>query len=253
MLGYILRLDDACPTLDPIKWQIVEDFLDRCNIQPIVCIVPKNEDPQLQYSNDDSHFWEKAKNWEKKGWHIALHGFSHRLLSKKRGLVPINSFSEFAGVDIKIQQQKIQDGYSILCSNGIKPTMWCAPAHSFDKNTLQVLRDYTDIRIITDGIARFPFNKYGFLWLPQQLWDFEHRTSGIWSICLHINTITVEQILFHLKKFERNKSLFITPDVVIQNKYSKRKRDLIDILLSYEFFSRQFLRPFYHSVFNIWK
>lgn len=243
MLGYILRLDDACPTIDPFKWQLAEDLLDRCNIKPIICIVPQNEDPQLKHYNYDPHFWDKAKKWQEKGWYIALHGFSHTYISKKRGLVPINPFSEFAGVDLAVQQKKIKEGYQILSSHGIKPTMWCAPAHSFDRNTLRALRDFTDIRIVTDGIAYFPYCKYGFLWLPQQLWDFELRKQGIWTICLHIDTISIEQIQIHLEKFEKSKHLFIIPDEGLQKKYSKRKRNIEDIVLKHNFFLKQLLRP----------
>lgn len=38
-------------------------------------------------------------------------------------------------------------------SHGIDPTVWIAPAHSFDKNTLIALKLETNIRIISDGFV----------------------------------------------------------------------------------------------------
>jgi len=204
--------------------------------------VPQNEDPQLQYSSYDPYFWDKARKWKEKGWHIALHGSTHKYISKKKGLVPINSYSEFAGVDIDIQRKKIQTGYSILCSQGLKPTLWCAPAHTFDRNTLNALKEFTDIRIVTDGIAYYPYNKYDFFWLPQQLWAFEYRKRGIWTICLHIDPISIDQINDHLEKIKRNAHLFVNSIEEIQKTYSRRKRNLFDIALKDLFFLKKFLR-----------
>ena len=46
MIGgkYIVRLDDACPTMDKQKWSKVEDILDQGKVKPIVAVIPKNKE-----------------------------------------------------------------------------------------------------------------------------------------------------------------------------------------------------------------
>ena len=53
------------------------------------------------------------------------------------------------------------------------PKIWVAPAHSFDWVTLEALRQETDIRLVSDGIALNSYRKNGFDFIPQQLWNVE--------------------------------------------------------------------------------
>lgn len=41
---YLIRLDDACPTMDKAKWQRIFDILDGNGVRPMVGIIPHNED-----------------------------------------------------------------------------------------------------------------------------------------------------------------------------------------------------------------
>ena len=41
---YLIRLDDACPTMDVVKWDKIEKMLDKYHIKPMVGIVPANND-----------------------------------------------------------------------------------------------------------------------------------------------------------------------------------------------------------------
>ena len=107
MVKYLIRLDDACPTMDVEKWQRVEEMLDFYRIRPMVGIIPENADPKQQISKEDVNFWQKAKTWEEKGWAIALHGFDHCYISEKGGINPLWNRSEFAGVSFDIQCEKI--------------------------------------------------------------------------------------------------------------------------------------------------
>ena len=114
MIGYIIRLDDACPTMDSKKWDMYEKVFDECNIKPIVAAIPKNQDSDMFYEKEDKEFWNKVKRWQDEGWHIALHGYDHRYLINKSGLVPINKTSEFAGVSLEEQLNKIKKGVGYL-------------------------------------------------------------------------------------------------------------------------------------------
>jgi len=190
---YIVRFDDASPTMDRKKWQRVEDICDRYHIKPIVAVIPNNNDPQQVKDSFDNHFWDKVRDWQNKDWHIALHGYDHVYVSKESGLVPFNSDSEFAGLSYEEQSKKIKDGWDIFRENGIKANIWVAPSHTFDENTLKALKEYTTISIVSDGIALFPFKKYGFEWIPQQVWRFRRMPFGVWTGCFHPNEMSEKE------------------------------------------------------------
>ena len=63
---YLIRLDDACPTMDSERWTYMESLLDKYEIKPMVGIVPDNQDNNLKIEKKDCDFWRKAQKWEKK-------------------------------------------------------------------------------------------------------------------------------------------------------------------------------------------
>jgi predicted deacetylase len=191
---YLIRLDDACPTMDHERWAAVERVLDSHGVAPIVGIVPDNADPVLAPCPPDSRFWDAARAWQKRGWHIALHGYRHQLRVARRGLVPVGKFAEFTGLPWSEQRQRIRDGVRILRNHDLSPRVWVAPAHGFDLATLQALREESSISVISDGFSRRPYRHLGFTWLPQQLWRPRRMGSGLWTICLHPNAMQGSEI-----------------------------------------------------------
>jgi len=216
---YILRLDDACPTMNNKRWTIIEKLCDKYNIKPIVAVVPNNEDEFLKKDKYDKNFWEKVQQWQNRGWHVALHGYDHVYVTKEAGLVPFNNDSEFAGLSVEEQRIKIKQGLEIFQHNGIQTKIWVAPSHSFDKNTLKALEN-TSIKIISDGIGIKPFEKYSFNWIPQQVWHFRKMFFGIWTCCFHPNEMT-EMEFVDLENFlKNNKEKFINIDELEYKKNS---------------------------------
>ena len=65
---YLIRLDDACPTMDAAKWQRMFDILNQYGIRPMVGIIPQNKDPKQEIDKEDSKFWEKVDEWKAKGY-----------------------------------------------------------------------------------------------------------------------------------------------------------------------------------------
>ena len=55
---YIIRLDDACETMDREKWARLESILDSKNIKPIVAVIPNNQDDNLKIERKDRYFWK---------------------------------------------------------------------------------------------------------------------------------------------------------------------------------------------------
>jgi predicted deacetylase len=84
------------------------------NINPIVAVVPNNEDPNLMRDETDHKFWDRVRSWQNRGWQIALHGYNHVYTTNNTGIVPFNNFSEFAGVDEDIQKDKIKKGIEMF-------------------------------------------------------------------------------------------------------------------------------------------
>lgn len=185
---YLIRLDDACPTMDAAKWQRMEDILERYGVQPMVGIIPNNEDPDTTPDPKDEKFWDKVHKWETKGWAIALHGYNHVCITEDgmKGLNPLWARSEFAGVPLEKQKEKIREGVKIFRSHGIDPKYFFAPSHTYDKNTLVSLKEESNISIISDTIATKPYKEGDFTIIPQLGGHCsEMKIPGIWTFCLH--------------------------------------------------------------------
>jgi predicted deacetylase len=178
-----------------LKWRAIEELLDDFGIKPIVAVVPDNRDPGLTVDSTDPNFWAKVRGWQAKGWSIAMHGYQHLMHHTKSKLVlPYYERSEFAGLPYEHQAEKIRNSWEIFLSQDVAPTIWVAPAHCFDRITLKAIRDETTIRIVSDGIARDQYFDDGFFWIPQQLWKLTEKSDGLWTVCLHPNTLTEGQI-----------------------------------------------------------
>lgn len=58
---YLIRLDDACPTMDSVKWKKMLSILDRYEVKPMVGIIPHNEDPKQHIDDEDPNFGRKLR------------------------------------------------------------------------------------------------------------------------------------------------------------------------------------------------
>jgi len=234
---YLIRLDDACPGMDHRKWQMIEDVLDGFGIKPLVAVVPDNHDPELDVHTRNPFFWDKVRCWKEKGWTIAMHGYRHVMHHTTSKLVlPFYERSEFGGLPYGEQAEKIRLSWSIFVSQGIIPTVWIAPAHCFDLLTLKAIREETLIRIVSDGIARNEYYEHGFFWLPQQLWGLTEKSDGLWTVCLHPNTMSDVHITVFGNAIEQQ---YLSRIIALENvALRKRKRSMIDLLDHHYFWLR---------------
>ena len=222
---YLIRLDDACPTMNHKQWSRMEKILNQYNIYPMVAVVPENKDKKLMVETINKNFWKNIKLWQNKKWEIALHGFEHKYATKNSGLVPINNYSEFAGVPLQKQCQKIREGIKKFKEHNISCRLWIAPAHSFDENTITALKKESDITIISDGIAFSPYYEYEMHWIPQQLWKPREMLFGTWTICYHPDEMK-EKDFKRLESFlEKNHKKITSVDKL---KLLKRKKNIIE-------------------------
>lgn len=231
---YLIRLDDASEYMDIEKWNRIEKILDRYNIKPIVGIIPNNEDNELvnKYSKN-LEFWEKVKVWRKKEWEIALHGFNHVCSTNDGGINPVNNRSEFAGVKIEVQRQKIRDGIKAFKSKDINPKVFFAPSHTFDKNTLEALKIESNIRIISDTVANNLYKDGEFYFIPQQSGHVQKLPFKLVTFCYHPNNMSEFDFNLLESFVKKNRNEFGSFEDII---FKDRKLRFFDIFLRKSYF-----------------
>lgn len=224
---YLLRFDDVCESMDWDAWDRVESVLQHVGVCPLLAVVPDNRDPSLAVNPPNPGFWARVRQWQARGWTIAMHGYHHEYVSGDPGLLGLNLFSEFAGLSYDEQLQKLEGSLAAFRSNGVDPQVWIAPGHSFDRNTVKALSK-VGIRAISDGYALWPYcDTDGTFWLPQQLWRFRTMPAGVWTVCFHINRWTEAQTA----TFERSLAVFrdrIVNFSGMRAEYGSRSRSLFD-------------------------
>lgn len=237
MSQYIMRLDDASEYMNVEKWQQMENLLDRYNIKPIVGIIPENHDPDMVdvYPRNPA-FWDKVRCWKEKGWTLALHGYTHVFETNCGGMNPVNDRSEFAGVPLERQKEKIRLGCSVLKAHDIEPKIFFAPAHTFDENTLIALKEESEIRVISDTIANDVYCQDGFYFIPQQSGRARKLPFKICTFCYHPNIIEDSSFIELHDFFEANREKFIDPSIITLR---KRSKSLIDNTIKRLYFLRR--------------
>jgi predicted deacetylase len=190
---YLLRIDDLCPTVSADRWLQICRLIEEFNLKPILAVVPENWDPDLEVSQPDPRFWEQMRALEFAGATIGLHGYRHLCVNSGRSILGLYRTSEFAGATAEMQLTWIRVGLYILRGHRLSPRIWVAPRHGFDAQTLEALRAER-IHLLSDGFARVPFLRSGMTWIPQQLWSPVEKTCGLWTICVHPNTVKDEEI-----------------------------------------------------------
>lgn len=212
---YLIRFDDLCPTMSKERFDRFLSILARFRIQPILAIVPDNQDPELMVDPPDPESWDRMRALENQGATIALHGYRHLCHSRGKSLLDLHDKTEFAGVPESTQRDWIRSGLQILRCQDLHPRLFVAPRHGFDRSTLRALQ-LEGLGFLSDGFAKRPFTEGDVVWIPQQLWQPVHKQTGLWTICIHPNTaqFSLEQ---KLEKFlEESATQFTSYDRVLK-------------------------------------
>ncbi len=224
---YFIRLDDASEYMNLDNWLRIKELLMHYHIKPIVGIIPENKDIELKKYQNVSDFWTLIKQWIEEGWIPAMHGYNHVFVSNDGGINPINQRSEFAGLSLEQQKDKIRKGYEILHEKGINPEIFFAPAHTFDRNTLRALELESNIRIISDTIANDIYFKAPFYYIPQQSGMVRRLPFRTTTFCYHPNNMKEEDFVRLEVFLKKNKKRFNCSDIILK----KRKETVIDLIL----------------------
>jgi predicted deacetylase len=227
---YLIRFDDICPTMNWAAWEVIESLLTRHGVRPILAVVPDNQDPKLIVDQPRADFWEQVRRWQAKGYTIALHGYQHVYVNQNPGMLKLNPQSEFAGLPRTEQQAKLRRALAIFADHEIRAEAWVAPSHSFDLNTVDILREL-GLMVISDGLWPRPFTEAsGMTWVPQQLWGFRAAPGGVWTICNHHNTwseLRLNQFAESLRDYRSR----ITDLPTVLKEFAGRKLSLADWLM----------------------
>ena len=195
MKKYIFRLDDISWDMNWDNFNRIRELFIKYNIRPVIGVIPDNKDVKLIEQSKKSECLSKNEFWKlikllqnEYDWTIAMHGLHHLYETKESGIIGRNNRqSEFAGLPLDVQKEKIRMGREILEKHNIRTDVFMAPSHSFDHNTLLSLAD-NNITVITDGLFVFPQKNGRIIFVPQQ-WPWPH--GGLWGIetvALHTNT-----------------------------------------------------------------
>lgn len=223
------------------KWEIIEKILFEHDIKPIIALVPKNKDKNLIIQKKNCNFYKKIEEWKKRGWEIALHGYDHVYITKKGGINPVNLRSEFAGVDLEKQIEKIKLGKKQMNLLQIEPKIFVAPSHTFDENTLVALKR-NSIFCISDGKFFYPFKYKDMIFIPQQVGNFRKIIiPGIWTFCYHPNEMTKSEIEKFRKFIKNNKKYFISVNEINLENLKVRKK-FSSILSNIYFFYKKYIK-----------
>ncbi len=236
---YLIRLDDASEYWDRKKWCRMAELLDRYDIKPIFGVIPDNQDPKLLEYGKDPDFLGTISEWIAKGYTPALHSDTHVYCTDCAGMNPVNRRSEFAGLSLEMQREKIRKANGILLEHGIHADIFFALAHTFDENTLKALEAETNIRVISDTPATDIYYKDGFYFIPQQTGGVRKLPFRTVTFCYHPNTMS-EHAFADLEQFlEKYHNKFTSYP---QLELKKRKLGFWDRMVKVAYFGMRKLR-----------
>lgn len=208
-----IRLDDITPDMDMERYGRVEKILDDNGIAPLIGVVPYNADPNLSRSRvslNEERFIGFLKGRMDKGWKIALHGYNHLYSTNRKGIFPLNDFSEYAGVSLERQEEMLTEGLARLDELGVKTDIFMTPAHTYDRNTLKAMKS-AGINYVTDGFGSRPYIRDGLVFYPisKRRSDCISDKEGYTTLVLHTNTMLDEDIDAFEKMITENRDKFI--------------------------------------------
>lgn len=241
--GTLIRIDDVAQNMNWHMMNKCEKLFNQHNIKPVLGVIPKNSDPDLLKYSKEENFWEKLRNWQKQGWEISMHGYSHNyeIDTNKNDFFRLGGKSEFYGKSLKEQENKIKNGLEIFYKNKIKVRSFFAPNHTYDENTFKALK-LCGINKIIDGYGFQPYEEKDFVFIPQLFYRLINFPFSFQTTQLHLNEWT--DITF--KNFERfvlsNKDKIITYDTMLSKTSNNIFISLMNSLLKHSLIALRKLR-----------
>ena len=230
--GVLIRLDDVSENMNWNLMDKCELLFDKFKIKPLLGVIPNNQDPDLLKYPKNKNFWQRVKDWQKKGWEITMHGYSHLYThqSDKRDIFNYGGDSEFYGLEYNKQYKKINDGIMVFKKHNIYIRSFFAPNHIYDQNTLKALSQ-NNIKIVIDGYGLFPFYKNGIFFIPQLFYKEIFLPFGIQSTQIHLNFWQEREYQKFKSLIERKHNLITDMNHILSLKKSNLIEDFVNLLV----------------------
>lgn len=217
--GTLLRIDDIAENMN---WHImgkIESLFDKYNIKPVMGVIPNNKDPELLKFPREENFWNRVKAWQKKGWEISMHGYSHEydLDTGKKDFFKMGGKSEFFGKSLQVQMNKVQDGLKIFNNKEILVRSFFSPNHTYDRNTFLALKK-CGINIVIDGYGIGPYKEDQLTFVPQLFYRLLALPFSYQTTQLHINSWNEKDYLYFENYISNNQKKIITFDQILKKK-----------------------------------
>lgn len=198
--GLLIRIDDVAGNMNWNLMKKSETLFDKLNIKPLLGVIPSNKDQEILKYERKENFWSQVRNWQNKGWEIAMHGYTHVYdkETNKKDFFGYGGKSEFFGHSLEIQKKRISEGLEIFKSEGVKIRSFFAPNHTYDLNTFKALKA-NNLDNIIDGYGFFPYKEYDMNFIPQLFYKEIMLPFGIQSTQVHLNYMNEINFL----KFEK--------------------------------------------------
>lgn len=208
-----VRLDDITPDMDWDKYKRIEKILDENGISPLIGVVPFNLDDNLIRCEEplsENEFETYLKGRVEKGWVISLHGYNHVYTSTKKGIFPLNNFSEYAGVPYDKQLKMLTEGREKLKQMGFDTDFFMTPAHTYDSNTLKALEG-AGFKKVTDGFGKCPYQRGELTFYPisRKRTECISDKAGYTTLVLHTNSMEDKDIDNFENMITNNRAHFI--------------------------------------------
>jgi predicted deacetylase len=186
--GLLVRIDDVAENMNWTLMNKCEILFDQYNIKPLLGVIPCNEDRELYTYEKNNDFWNKVRSWQKKGWEISMHGFSHVYdqETNKKDYFNYGGKSEFYGHSYSVQTSRIKKALKKFNDEKINIRSFFAPNHTYDKNTFTALKDL-GIKNIIDGYGLIPYTEHDLNFVPQLFYKEIMLPFGIQSTQIHLN------------------------------------------------------------------
>ncbi len=184
----LIRFDDIAENMNWNLMEKCEKLFDQFNIKPVLGVIPNNKDKELLSYPFKNDFWKTVKDWQSKGWEIAMHGYNHlyEIETNKKDFFKYGGKSEFYGQSLESQSSKIKDGLKIFQKNNIKIRTFFSPNHTYDKNTFEALK-LNNINEIIDGYGLKPYLENDIKFIPQLFYKNFFLPFGLQTTQIHLN------------------------------------------------------------------
>ena len=184
----LIRFDDIAENMNWHLMSRCEKLFDKLDIKPVMGVIPDNKDKDLLIYPKKENFWDVVKNWQSKGWEIAMHGYNHIYDkdTEKKDFFKYGGKSEFFGHTLINQSNKIKKGLEIFEKNNIKIRTFFSPNHTYDLNTFEALKS-SGINEVIDGYGLKPYIENNIKFIPQLFYKPIFLPFGLQTTQIHLN------------------------------------------------------------------